>query len=332
LRNCNQKIKNFNLLFLLSLLISCGPTSKAPQSRWQHAVEGSYAANISNDAKYSVVSSIHHGISLWDLEKNALVYNWSQQQDSADNLVLVADIADNNSHVLTASSKNFALWNIANGQSEGYWQVRESTIRDIAVANNGDYLLVGKSNGKVVHITLSTGRRLEFLGHQEKINAVDMMPNGRVAISGSNDFVAYVWDTQTGQVIYRFNHPSRVTMVALDPKGRYAFTADSKKSANIWDLKTGKLISKLQYTNRQEIFSSIQFSPDGSQLLTGAPSRKVSLWAIATGERLTSWRVTPREDIRPAGAVVYSAAFSDNNQIITESSSGYAELWQVNKK
>ena len=122
-----------------------------------------------------------------------------------------------------------------------------------------------------------------------------------------------------------------VTKVALDPKGRYAFSADSKKAAYIWDLKTGKLVSQLKYFNRQEVFSSVQFSPDGTTLLTGAPSRKVSIWAIATGERLTSWRVTPREDIRPAGAVVYSAAFRDNERVITESSSGYAELWQVNK-
>jgi len=331
LLNCNLTIRTLKLLFSLTLLSACQPSGQAPEQRWQHAVEGAYAANISNDAKYSVVSSIHHGVSLWDLEKNALKFNWSQQKNSADNLVLVADIADNNSHALIANRNALSLWNMNNGKSEGFWSISESNIRDVAVSNNGRYLLVGQSNGKVIHINIDNGRRLEFLGHQEKINAVDMMPNGRVAISGSNDFVAYVWDTQSGQVIYRFNHPSRVTMVALDPKGRYAFTADSKKSANIWDLKTGKLISNLKYTNRQEVFSAVQFSPDGTMLLTGAPSRKVSVWAISTGDRMTSWRVTPREDIRPAGAVVYSVAFRDNNQVITESSSGYAELWQVNK-
>lgn len=331
LLNCNLKFLKYNIVLLLALLAGCQPAGQAPVKRWQHAAEGAYAANISNDGKYSVVSSIHHGITLWDLNNNALKYSWSQQQNSADNLVLVADIANNNSHALTANRNDFSLWNIDSGQSEGFWSISESTIRDVAVSNNGAHLLIGQGNGKVEHITLATGRRLEFLGHQEKINAVDMLPNGRIAISGSNDFVAYVWDTLSGQVIYRFNHPSRVTMVALDPKGRYAFTADSKKSANIWDLKTGKLISKLNYFNRQEVFSAVQFSPDGTKLLTGAPSRKVSVWAIATGERLTSWRVLPRDDIRPAGAVVYSVAFRDNNQVITESSSGYAELWQVNK-
>lgn len=311
------------------LLSACQPASDIPIERWQHATEGSYAANISGDAQYSVVSSIHNGISLWDLKNNALKYQWSQQQNSSDNLVLAADISANNSHALTASRENFALWNIATGISEGYWKVRNSNIRDIAVSNNAEHLLIGKSNAVVVHITMATGRRLEFLGHQEKINSVDMLPNGRIAISGSNDFVAYVWDTISGQVIYRFNHPSRVTKVALDPQGRYAFSADSQKSSNIWNLKTGKLISQLQYPHRQEIFSSIGFSPDGTKLLTGSPSRKVSVWNIATGERIKSWHVSPREDIRPAGAVVYSVAFRDNNHIITESSSGYAELWQI---
>lgn len=317
-------------IFISQYLLACSDSTSTPKTQSIHAVEGAFAANISNDGKFSIVSSIHHGLSYWDLEKNALKYSWSLKQNSADNLVLATDIADNNSHVVTANRTDFALWNTETGESEGFWQVRESTIRDIAISNNGNHVLIGKSNGVVVHVNIDTGRRLEFLAHQEKINAIDMLPNGRVAISGSNDFVAYVWDTQTGQVIYRFNHPSRVTMVALDPKGRFAFTADSKKDAHIWNLKTGKLISSLIYTNRQEVFSSVQFSPKGDYLLTGAPSRKVSLWQIGTGERTKSWRVTPRKDIRPAGAVVYSAAFRDNNHIVTESSAGFGELWQIN--
>lgn len=326
LYKCNS---SFITTLLLLTLCACQPNSSTPIKRWQHSIEGAYAADLSNDAKFSAVSSIHHGISLWDLEKNALKFNWSQQQDSADNLVLAIDIADDNRYVLTASRENFALWNTHSGESEGYWQVRDSNIRDVALSNNGEHILIGKSNGTVVHVTIDSGRRLEFLGHNEKVNSVDLLPNGRIALSGSNDFVAYVWDTQSGQVIYRFNHPSRITKVALDPKGKYAFTADSKKAANIWDLKTGKLVSQLQYTNRQEVFSSVQFSEDGKYLLTGAPSRKVNLWDIATGKRKQSWYVTPRDDIRPTGAVVYSVAFRDNSHIITESSSGYAELWQI---
>lgn len=316
-------------MLAMLFLQACNPSDSKPLERFQHSIEGSYAADISNDGKWSVSSSIHHGISVWDLDKNALIYQWSQQQDSSDNLVLAIDISDNNSHALSASRENFALWNMKTGKSEGYWKVRESNIRDIAISNNGDYLLIGKGNGTVVHVAVDTGRRLEFLGHKEKINTVDMMPNGRVAMSGGNDFIAYVWDTKSGQIIYQFNHTSRVSKVALDPQGRFAFSADSMKSAHVWDLKTGKLVSTFKGTKRHEVFSSVRFSPDGKTLVTGAASSKVSVWDISTGERLASWHVTPKEAKIPTGAVVYSLAFSDNNTLLTESSSGYVELWQL---
>jgi WD40 repeat protein len=147
-----------------------------------------------------------------------------------------------------------------------------------------------------------------------------------------NDFIAYVWDTVSGQVIYQFNHTSRVSKVALDPLGRYAFSADSMKSAHIWDLKTGKLLTTLKGTKRHEVFSSARFSPDGKTLVTGAASSKVSVWNVTTGERSATWHVTPKEAKRPTGAVVYSLAFSDNNTLLTESSSGYAESWQLPNK
>ena len=335
--NCSNNKNSLMVLIKLStipllsvfFLCACSPSGDKPLHRYRHAIEGSYAGDISNDGKWSVISSIHHGISVWNLEKNALTYQWAQQQNSSDNLVLAIDISDTNSHALTASRENFALWNMKTGKSEGYWKVRESNIRDIAVSNNGDYFLIGKTNSVVVHLTVDTGRRLEFLGHTEKINTVDMMPNGRVAISGANDFMAYVWDTQSGQVIYQFSHTSRVSKVALDSQGRYAFSADSMKSAFVWDLKTGKLVTQLKGTKRHEVFSSVRFSPDGTMLVTGAASSKVSLWDITTGKRTASWHVTPKEAKRPTGAVVYSLAFSDNNTLLTESSSGYAERWKL---
>ncbi|MBU2869145.1 PQQ-binding-like beta-propeller repeat protein [Colwellia sp. E2M01] len=325
---------NCKLIFPLTLLLlitACKPVTEEPLHRWQLSVEGAYAGDIASNANYAVVSSIHHGLSVWDLTKNQRIYNWAQEQNSSDNLVLSIDISDNASHVMTANRENFALWNITTGKSEGYWQVRESTIRDIAVSNGGDYLLIGKSNGTVVHVNVDTGRRLEFLGHNEKINTVDMLPNGRVAISGGNDFTAYVWDSKSGQVIYQFNHTSRVSKVALDPKGRYAFSADSMQGAYLWDLKTGKRISSLQGTKRQEVFSSISFSPDGKILVTGAASRKVSVWDIATGKRLSHWFVSPKDANRPTGAVVYGVAFGDNNNLLTISSSGYVESWPITK-
>ena len=321
----------FSLLVAASLT-ACGSQSELPSNATEHAVQGAYDASLSDDGSLSLVSSVSHGLALWDLNKNGLKYQWSHQQVE-DNLVLSTDISFDNSAAVSADKENFALWDINSGENIGFWKIKDSSIRDISVSNQGRHVLYGKSNGVVVHIDMQTGRRIEFLGHQEKINAVDMSPNGYYALTGSNDYAAFLWDTRTAQVIHRFNHPSRVTQVTLDPKGRYAFTADSQKQARIWDLQTGQMISNLQFTSRQQIFSAARFNADGRLLLTGSPTRKIALWDAKTGQQLQTWHVTPRKESRPQSAVVYDVAFkADGHTIISESSSGLAETWQIEKK
>ena len=167
--------------------------------------------------------------------------------------------------------------------------------------------------------------------HSEKINAVDLSPNGYYALTGGNDYAAYLWDTRTAQVIHRFNHGSRVTQVALDKQGRKAFTADSQKQAQIWDITTGELISNLQFTSRQQIFSAAQFNGDATLLATGSPSRKIAVWDVATGKLQQKWLVAAKKDSRPASAVVYDLTFKDS-QLISTSSSGLVETWQISGK
>ncbi|NVK23677.1 MAG: hypothetical protein HWE10_02010 [Gammaproteobacteria bacterium] len=385
------------------MLTGCQPRSSIPAQQNIHSQDGSFAADVSYSGRYAAVSSLYHGVALWDLESNGLKYNWYQtpkqqtfslfndgdENATADNnFVLALDIAHDDSYALLADKSSFSLWNIKTGQNEGYWLAKQSKvkylpkndariasssmyevidankcqspnieqgercevvadIRDVAVSNYGNHILLGKSNGEVVHISKATGRRIEFLGHQQvlvdddsgetfhlnnAINSVDMSPNGAFALSGSSDQSAYLWDTKTGQVIYKFQHNSRVVLVALDPKGRYAFTSDTKKQAKIWDLKTGKMISNLQFTSRQEIFTTARFSQNGRYLVTGAPTRKLTLWDVKTGKEQKEWLVTARKNSRPSSAVVYSAAFiNSDSQIISESSAGLSEVWNINK-
>lgn len=318
----------YPVLFLSLLLAACNKVDTQPVIQWQHVAQVSYAAALSSDGKYAAVSSVQDGIAFWDLQQNALLYQW-RHQENAENLVFNLAISEDNSHVLTADQHTFALWRIRDGHNVGYWQSEQFGIRDIAVSNNGAHLLLGKSDNTVQHITLSTGRRLDFLGHTERINSVAMSPNGRYALTGSNDYHAYLWDTQTAQILYSFTHPSRVTKVALDPQGRYAFTADSQQLAQIWNIQTGERISQLQMSARQQIFSAVRFSADGRYLLTGAPTRNLVLWDVQTGKELQRWRVSPRKGGRPSSAVVHAVAFLDATRIISESSSGLAEVWEI---
>jgi len=316
-------IKNILLIIALSALVACSDQD-TPASTWQHASDGALAAAISNDGSLALVSSSFHDIILWDLTNNTQKHRWAQGDQ---NLVLFTAISPNNKYAITGESEAFVVWEVESGKSLTYTKLRNSKIRDLAIANNGD-VLIGKVNGIVVHVNIFSGRRIEFLGHSEKINSVALSANGRYALTGASDYSALFWDTKTAQVIQRYIHPTRVTKVALDPNARYAFSAGSQRVSAVWDLKTGKEISRLNYKSRSRIFSAVSFSGDGKQLYTGSPGRLLNRWDVQTGEKLEQWKVAPRKDSRPVSSVILSISEAKSGNIITESSSGYAEFWQ----
>lgn len=308
--------------------MACSGASDVPVSSFRHADGGSHASHISADNTLAVVSTIENGITVWDLTNNEQRFLW-RHQDDGSNSVTNIHISFDNSYVVTSDREAFALWNLDVGEPEGFWRIDEASIRDIAVSNLGRGILVGRGSGKVMFFEPKTGRRLEFLGHQEKVNSVDISPNGFYALTGGNDYLAYLWDTRSGQVIHKFDHTSRVTKVSLDDQGRYAFTADSKRDARVWDLVTGKEVSNLKYSARQRIFTTAVFSNDGKYLLTGSPARRINRWDVKTGKELNEWRVSPREGSKPASAVVHDVGFISDSEIISESTNGLLEKWKI---
>lgn len=320
-----RKGLQFIILLIATVLAGCDGHSTS-EERWEQAVEGASAGALSPDGKYSLLSSIHHDVVVWDNQKRGLQYQWKTQE--GDNPVYLSRITHNGEFAVLASRADFSVWSMKTGKALGWYQLDSSTIRDIALSNSGTQVLIGRSDGVVVHVNLLTGRRIEFLGHTERINAVDLSPNGRYALSGGNDYVAYMWDTETGQVIHRFVHSKRVTQVRFHPQGSMLLTADAWKQASIWRLPDGQRISELAIPTRQHIFSAARFSDDGKLLATGSPSKRLTLWDVASGKQLQSWQVSSQQDIHWRGAVVYDVAFS-GNWLYSVSSAGYTEVWPL---
>ena len=302
--------------------------SASPLQQYEHAIDGAFAAEISQNGAYSITSSIHHGLGLWDNRSNKLLYQWHHHNADSNDIFIVR-ISANNQFALSASRNEFAIWNIQTGQSVGFYKVSDSPIRDIQLSENARYVLYGQVNGKVVHLDLKTGRRLEMPIHTEKVNSVDLSANGQYALSGGNDHNAFLWNTETAQIIKQYNFKHRVSMVKLEDQGRYAFVADSQKSSQIWNIETGKLHSSLIYNARQSIFSSVRFIDNGKYLVTGNGTKTVRLWDVNSGLSLQSWTVTARKDSRPKTAVVYSATLWNGDKIATESSAGFLEIWPI---
>ncbi|MCG7491823.1 hypothetical protein MHN79_20315 [Vibrio sp. Of14-4] len=315
------------LAFVISTLNGCFFSTQDDQ-RWVIEPLGTTSFALSRDARFALLYSKEHQLVLWDLNQNKELASLGEQDPQASTVSRIR-ISDNGRFAVTATQINFAVWDLAWTQAQGLWSISDGLIRDIDIASNGEQVLLGLSNGKAIYVNLVTGRRLEFLAHNEKVNSVALSPNGRYALSGGNDYTAYLWDTRNGQIIRSFKHEQRINRVTLQRDGLFAFTSDGGNQAIIWDLKTGKQVSKLRSFSRQLIFSTARFSDDGQYLVTGTPSSRIMVWNTQSGKRVDGFEAEPLKDTRPPRAVVYDAAFDDKNRVVSGSSAGIAQAWRV---
>jgi WD40 repeat protein len=320
----------FNSLIIavvIFLLNGCFFSTQDAQ-RWTIEPQGTTSFALSRDARFALLYSREHQLVLWDLIESQELASLGPQ-DPQSSTVSQIRISDNGRFAVTATQINFAVWDLAWTQAQGLWSISDGLIRDIDIASNGDQVLLGLSNGKAIYVNLVTGRRLEFLAHNEKVNSVALSPNGRFALSGGNDYKAYLWNTDTGQIIHTFEHEQRVNRVALQRDGQLAFTSDGGNQAIVWELPSGKKLSQLSSFSRQLIFSTARFSDDGQYLVTGTPSSRIMVWNTLSGKRVDGFEAEPLKDTRPPRAVVYDAAFDSQNRVITGTSAGIAQAWDV---
>lgn len=325
-RACIRLLTMTMAITITTTMSACSIPDSTPRERINLAEDGVYAADIHPGKQLALFSEVGGEIRVVDLTTNESLYSWRHQGDGL-NLVDNVKFSKDGEYAVTADSEAFALWSLDTGEPIGFWRIDESTIRDIAVANGGRAVLIGRANGTVMFFEPFTERRLEFIAHEEKINTVDLSANGRYALTGSNDYKAYLWDTETAQIIHVFDHPHRVIRVLIDQNAKYLFTADGQDKAQIWDAQSGEQVSRLHFIERQLIFTSANFSKDSKQLLTGSPSKRLALWDVATGKMVQEWRVAPSQGPAPQSAVVYAVDFLQQTPV-SLSSSGNLEKWE----
>src|SRR5262249_49905729 len=131
---------------------------------------------------------------------------------------------------------------------------------------------------------IPVGEVRRFGMHTCPISSVAISPDGRYAVSGSNDGSVRLWEVETGRQVDRFaGHTKRVSSVAFFSDSRRFVTSSEDKSVRIWDGKHGRQL----HCYEDWTYRYVALSPDGRRAVT--PSHydgKLRLWNLEAGKEI----------------------------------------------
>ena len=126
---------------------------------------------------------------------------------------------------------------------------------------------------------------LSFTGHSGWATSIAIAPEGRTALSGSDDGTLKLWDLANGKELRTLTgHSKEVTSVAIAPDGRTALSGSLDKTLKLWDLVSGKELRT--FTGHSKEVLSVAIAPDGRTALSGSLDKTLKLWDLASGKEL----------------------------------------------
>lgn len=198
--------------------------------------------------------------------------------------------------LLEPKEKIFKLWDTTKKEEINTFKTKvDNEIKEIeaisaAISDDGRYILLGGGSDfglwdlQSVREIQTDNMTKTFTGHKARINSITFSPDGKYALSGSDDKTVRLWDIATGQQVRIFEgHAYDVYTVTFSPDGKYILSGSGDNTAKLWDAATGGKIKTFKHERRVLL---VAFSPDGRYALTS--SSGIKIWDILTGEDILS--------------------------------------------
>ena len=168
--------------------------------------------------------------------------------------------------------------------------------------------------------------RQTLRGHTSSVRAVFMTPDGKKAISGSEDKTCILWDLTTGEALQTLKgHTDFVSAVSISPDGERAISGSYDKNCILWDLTTREALQTLK--GHTSYVKAVSIRPDGTMAISGSYDNTCILWDLTMGVAIQTLKghtsFVSAVSIIPDGKMAISGS-NDNTCILWDLTTGEA--------
>lgn len=243
---------------------------------------------ITPDGNRILSGSSDNTIRVWEPKEGKCLIRWTASEFA----VLSVSTFPDSQRVLSCGAykdPSLKVWDLVTGtclqtldlpagEGKAEWSTAIARNGKIAVSSGGNLVRLWNLETRECRATLT--------GHSDIAKSVQITPDGRFAVSSSNDKTVKVWDLEAETCVGTLEgHQDAVYSVAISPDGTLiASTGLIDKTVRLWDLKSGACLQVIKH----DIISfpiSIAFSPDGSRLLVGTAGNYMIYIHRLTGVR-----------------------------------------------
>jgi hypothetical protein len=269
------------------------------------------------DSKSIVVANDQGSLAMCSVDGN-----WLQGKKAQGGKVVGLATSTDGKIILTGNTNNkITYWDILGTPVLHENNGGKRLVNAVAFHPADPYLaLIGYFANQAELRDMRTGAVNAVFPHDGQVLSVAFSPDGRLALTGSQDSTAKLWLLESGKPLQVLSgHRAKINAVAFSPDGQQLLTGSRDNTAKLWSL-DGKLLKTFD-GHSYDVFS-VNFSPDGSNILTTSGDHTAILWSIESGRPIRKF-YGHRNHIK-------ASAFSpDGNYLATGDQNGLVKLWHL---
>lgn len=226
--------------------------------------------------------------------------------------------------------KSIIKWHITHSMGDDYgvavrrMKGHSHFVQDIAVSNDGQFVLSGSWDGTLRLWDLKTGLTTRrFVGHSKDVLSVAFSADNRQIVSASRDRKINLWNTLAECKFELQGHTDWVSCVRFSPnvEAPAVVSAGWDRVIKVWDLASCKV--KFDLRGHAGYINTVTVSPDGSLCASGGKDGVAMLWDLNEGQALSSLE---------AGDVINALSFSPYRYWLCAAAGPVIKIWDLESK